>query len=370
MTPKPKPGAAAGWSLAAWLLAALLPLAASAADPPAIAKAGPEERARLAALIGEATQEGQVSYWDSVIQPETSDALAAEFRKQYGMPSGFKVNYTLSNTSGLVTRIDQELQANRVTIDIASSASLPWVFEHARAGRIMEYDSPQYAAYGRVFELGLGKKGYFAFDGAYIFVPAWNEDNLKFTGTSWKDVIGAIEPQRLSVGDASKSETYLATYVGLRKVLGEEYFRNLAKMSPSFLVRSEQIASRLVSGEDLMAFSGMPTRVYQFNKRGANLKYILPKEGVVLMAQASFILKDAPHPAAAKLWLDFMLSEEGQRIIVEGEAMMSGRTGFKSPIPDYAPAIETLNVIAVDWQSITTAEMQKARKEWSAIFGR
>lgn len=344
--------------------------AVGAQEPPAVAAATGAEKTRVQALIQDAAQEGTLSYWDAVIQPETNDELAAAFRKQYGLPSSFKVAYTLSNTSGLVTRVDQELQANRVTTDVAAIASLPWVFEHARHGDVLDYDSPQYAAYTKVFALGMGKKGSFAFNGSYIFVPMWSTDALDFKGTSWKDVIGAVPPARLSVGDVSKSEAYAATQIGLRKVLGPDYFAGIAKLAPTYLIRSEQIASRLVSGEDLMAFSGMPTRAYQFNQRGGKLKFLLPKEGVVLLPQAMFILKPAPHPASAKLWIDFVLSDAGQAILVKREALISGRDGFKSPIPDYAPSIESLNIIPIDWPAVSTDDLKQIRAEWSGIFSR
>jgi iron(III) transport system substrate-binding protein len=144
----------------------------------------------------------------------------------------------------------------------------------------------------------------------------------------------------------------------------------LAKMSPNLILRSENVAERLVSGEDLMAAGGMPTRAYQFNERGAKLKFMLPKEGVVLLPEATFILSDAPHPNAAKLWVDFVLSEAGQQIIVQHEALISGRDGFKSPLPDYAPAMESLKTIPVDWEKVTLDEMQKARDEWASLFMR
>jgi iron(III) transport system substrate-binding protein len=358
-------------SILAGALAGLaLSASAFAQEPPAVKTASGPEKARLQGLIKDAEKEGSINYWDAVIQPETNDDLSAAFRKHYGLPASFKVNYTLSNTSGLVTRVDQELQANKVTIDVAAIASLPWVFEHIRHGDVMEYDSPEYGAFSKIFSLGMGKKGYFAFNGAYVFVPMWSTDGLKFAGTSWKDVIGAVPSGRLSVGDVSKSEAYAATQIGLRKVLGPDYFQAVAKMQPTYLIRSEQIASRLVSGEDLMAFSGMPTRAYQFNQRGGQLKFLLPKEGVVLLPQAMFILKPAPHPAAAKLWIDFVLSAEGQAILVKREALISGRDGFKSPMPDYAPAIADLNVIPIDWPSISVDDMKKIREEWSGIFGR
>jgi len=343
-------------------------MAAAADEPPALAAAAPADKAALKELIDAAAKEGQVSYFDTIFQPETNDALVAEFLKQYGLPRSFKVGYTLSGTGALVTRVDQEIAAGRVSIDVAAVASLPWIYEHIGKGDILEYNSPQYAHYSNAIERGLAKKGYFGFTGAYVFVPMWNTENLDFKGTSWKDILGAVPPKRMSVGDATKSETYRATYFALRKVLDKSFWEALAKQSPNFILRSESVASRLVSGEDLMAQGGMPTRAYQFNQRGAKIKFLMPKEGVVVLPEAMFILKGAPHPAAAKLWTDFILSEAGQNIIVKREALISGRDGFKSPLPDYAPPLESLNAIPVDWAKVTTADLQKARDEWVGIF--
>lgn len=356
-----------GAALALTLFAQGLP---AAEEPPALKEAPAAGKDALRALIAAATKEGELSYWDTVIQSGTNAALTDAFRKYYGLPAGFKVNYSLALTTNLVTRVDQELSAGRVTMDVAAIASLPWVHDKVKAGQVMQYESPQYAYYKSAFGKGLGRDGYFAFNGAYIFVPMWNSEKLNFKGTSWNDVIGAVPSGRMSIGDAGKSQTYLATYIGLKTILKPEYFQRLAAMKPLLLVRSEQIASQLVTGQNLLAFSGMPTRAYQNNQAGAKLKFMLPKEGVVLLPQAMFILAKAPHPAAAKLWVDFMLSETGQKIMVDKEALMSGRSGFKSPLPQYAPPIDSLNVIKIDWDKVTTADMDKARTEWSGIFAK
>jgi iron(III) transport system substrate-binding protein len=268
----------------------------------------------------------------------------------------------------LITRVEQEVNSGNVTIDIASIASPPWINGLVRAGHIMQYDSPAYQAFGAAFAAGLGKPGYYAFNGAYIFVPTWNADTLTFNGKSWKDILGAAPPGRMSLNDSGNSATGVLTYMGLRSILGVEYFKDLAKMKPVFILRSEQTAERLISGQDLMAFGGMPTRVHQYNERGANLKFILPTEGVVLLGQASFILAKAPHPNAAKLWLDFTLSEQGQTILSKREALISGRSGFKSPLPEFAPAIDSLKLIKMDWDAIDQEAIRKAKAEWQGIF--
>jgi len=237
-----------------------------------------------------AKKEGSLTYWDVVIQPETNDALTAAFRKFYGLPNGFQIHYQLSATAPLVTRVEQEINANRVTIDVAAVGSPSWAFERAAAGDALEYDSPQYKFYADVMARGLGRKGIFAFNGAYLFVPMWSTDRTKFEGKSWKDLINAVPAGRISIGDVSKSVAYLATYAGQRNVLDVNYFKAIAAMKPSFLIRSEQVAGRLVTGEDLMAFSGMPTRAYQYNQKGGKLKFMLPEEGAVLLPQSMFIL--------------------------------------------------------------------------------
>ena len=349
-------------------MAMLFVAGALAQEPPAFKGASAEEKTRLTQLIEGAKKEGAVSYWDAIIQPETNDALTAAFRKHYGLPNSFKINYTLSVTVGLITRVEQEINANQVTIDVASVASPTWVFELIKGDRVLQYDSPEYKHYQMTFDRGLGQNGYFAFNGAYMFVPMWSEDHTKFAGKSYKDVLGAVPQGRLSIGDATKSATYLATYFGQSQALDKTIFTELAKRKPSFLVRSEQLAGRLVTGEDLMSWSGMPTRAYQYNQKGAKLKFLLPEEGVVMLPQSMFILKSAPHPNAAKLWVDFILSEEGQTILIKGEALMSGRSAFKSPLPEYAPPIDSLKLIKMDWKSLSTEQLKNVRAEWTSIF--
>ena len=124
------------------------------------------------------------------------------------------------------------------------------------------------------------------------------------------------------------------------------------------------ITVRISSGKS----GGMPTRAYQYNERGANLKFLLPEEGIVLLPQCSFILTKAPHPNAAKLWLDFVLSEQGQTILSKSEALISGRSGFKSPLPDYAPPIDSLKLIKMDWEKIGQDDIKAAKAEWLSIF--
>ena len=327
------------------------------------------EKDALRARIAAARAEGTLSYWDAVITPETNDELSAVFRRTYGLPSRFTVKYTLSATLNLVTRVEQETASGNVTIDVASLASPPWINSLVAAGHILRYESPEHARYARAIATGIGRAGWFVPLGAYCFVPSWNTETLpKFRGTSWRDVLKAVPPGRISTNDAPNSATGLLSYMGLRQNLGIDYFRELAKLKPRFIVRSEQTAEALVTGQDLMAFGGSPGRLLQSNEKGATLKFILPKEGIVLLGAGTFILAKAPHPNAARLWVDFVLSAAGQTILSKREGLISARSGFKSPLPEYAPGIDDLKLMPVDWNAITADDIRKAKEEWREIF--
>jgi iron(III) transport system substrate-binding protein len=355
---------------ASWLLIclALLTGTARADDPPAVVVAASDQKEALRSLIAAAKAEGAIAYWDAVITPETNDELTARFRETYGLPASFAVKYTLSATLNLVTRVEQEVGSGNVTIDVASLASPPWINSLVAGGHIMHYDSPEHIHYARAIATGLGRAGYFVPNGAYSFVPAWNADTLNFKGTSWRDVLGAVPAGRISTNDAANSATGLLSYMGLRQQLGIDFFHELAKMKPRFIVRSEQTAEALITGQDLMAFGGSPGRLFQSNEKGANLKFLLPKEGIVLLPAGTFILAKAPHPNAAKLWIDFTLSEAGQTVLSKREALISARSGFKSPLPDYAPAIDELTPMPIDWNKITTEDIRAGKAEWQSVF--
>ena len=354
---------------AAWFLVclALLTNPARAQDSPAVMAAPAAQKEALRATIAGAKAEGAISYWDAVITPETNDELATKFRQTYGLPASFAVKYTQSATLSLVTRVEQETGAGNVTIDVASLASPPWINSLVAGNHILRYDSPEHPKYARAIEAGLGRAGYFVPNGAYCFVPGWNADTLPFKGKSWRDVPGAVPPGRISTNDAPNSATGLLSYIGLRQHLGVDFFRELAKMKPRFIVRSEQTAEALVTGQDLMTFGGSPGRFMQSNAKGANLKFLLPKEGIILLPAGSFILAKAPHPNAAKLWIDFTLSQTGQMILSKREALISVRSGFKSPLPDHAPAIDDLVLMPIDWNKITQDDIRKAKAEWQGI---
>ena len=354
--------------VAALCIALTAAAAACAQEIPAAQGLSAEQRTALMALIDGAKPEGALNYTDTIFQPATNDLLAKAFREHYGLPSSFQVNYLHLQSEALITRLEQQISANKVEFDVAAVGSPTWAFEQQKAGVFLEYHSPQYPAYKAAFDAGLGMDGFFAFNMGYAQIPIWNTEVLDFKGKSWKDAVAAVTPGRFSIGDVAHSASHLTSYVGLRQIYEPDFFRGIAKKNPTFLFRSELSAQRVASGQDLIAFGGNPSRVLQFNQKGAKLKILYPEEGFTFLPQSAFILKAAPHPNAAKLWLDFVLSEKGQALLAQREAAISGRLGFVSPVPEVAPSFGELKIIKIDWSKMSADTLRKYRDEWVSMF--
>ena len=92
----------------------------------------------------------------------------------------------------------------------------------------------------------------------------------------------------------------------------------------------------------------------------------------MLQEQATAIFADAPHPNAARLWVDFLRSHEGQVIFELYEGRVPGRTGVPSSNPQITPDADTLFEMAFAPDYAATVRdpelVNRAMEEWASIF--
>ncbi len=93
---------------------------------------------------------------------------------------------------------------------------------------------------------------------------------------------------------------------------GREFHEKFAAQKPVFGRDYSIMARRIAQGEFPLY---LPYILSDYsNIRGLPVKYIVPEDGVTYGSYAAPILKNAPHPNAARLLADFYLSDEVQAI--------------------------------------------------------
>jgi ABC-type Fe3+ transport system substrate-binding protein len=78
----------------------------------------------------------------------------------------------------------------------------------------------------------------------------------------------------------------------------------------------------------------------------------------------------APHPNAAKLLVDFIFSEKGNKLFIDLEGVIAVRDGMKvsERIRKYSPPLEEINAIPMDWKSLDSGTANQFQEEFKEIF--
>lgn len=101
-----------------------------------------------------------------------------------------------------------------------------------------------------------------------------------------------------------------------RQVLGEEYWQKQAATKPVLFPSGAPLSDALVRGE--VSIAPLLYNIVWTKKRdGAPVEIFFPPEGVPINPYASGIPKSAAHPNAAKLFLNWCLSDEGQTFMIK-----------------------------------------------------
>jgi iron(III) transport system substrate-binding protein len=150
-----------------------------------------------------------------------------------------------------------------------------------------------------------------------------------------------------------------------RQVLGPDYWAKQAATKPRLYPSGAPASDALVRGEVSIA-PLLYNIVFPKKRDGAPLEIFFPPEGVPIVPYGSGIPKTAARPNAAKLYLDWCLSEEGQVYSIQH---LGNLTSLKSPPVN--PEGFDPNVVKIwvptfpDFQSLRDAWLE----DWNKVYG-
>lgn len=176
----------------------------------------------------------------------------------------------------------------------------------------------------------------------------------------WKDLITFYDPRT-----SSAAFSLLAT---LYQNFGEEktmaIYQGLVKSGAELTPTTPAGLSKLLSGEKPLMFYVVNNHYSGAVAKGAPLEFIVPKSGTVATPFSVAVLKDAPHSAAARLFVDFMMSDVQD--IVQKANEYALRNG--SAPPRGMPDLGSLKTLPLDI-SAALREQEKLIGVWKRATG-
>ena len=99
----------------------------------------------------------------------------------------------------------------------------------------------------------------------------------------------------------------------------------------------------------------------EFRSKGLDWKVVVPSDGQYAQYYSQAVTKDAPHPAAARLWQEFLYSTEGQNLWLKGYARPALMTSMESAGTLDKTAAAKLPKVTGTVSFPTEAEQSKAK---------
>jgi iron(III) transport system substrate-binding protein len=133
---------------------------------------------------------------------------------------------------------------------------------------------------------------------------------------TWTDLHGPKFKGQILMADPKASSAYLDLWDVLYRQYGDSFFQNLKANNPKFYASGVPATAALGAGEGAVAVPQSPSAVLALTDQGAPVDIIIPDLTVGVEIQASMTAAGkAAHPNAAKLMVNFMLTEEGQKLM-------------------------------------------------------
>lgn len=335
--------------------------------------------ADYASIIEAANKEGKVVVYTSTDLSQVKQ-LTEAFKARY---PNIELEFNDLGTTGTYNRVISEAAAGQTSADLSWTNAMDQQIKLVSDGLAQSYASPEAKnlpewavykdlAYGTTIEpLTLG------YNTALLKkedVPKTRADLTKYLNDNadqLKGKVGTFDPEK--AGSGFLFHTYDLKHLG-------DSFWDLAKafgkVEGKIYTSTGQLKEKLVSGEHVLVFNLIGSYALDWAKSSPTLGVQFTEDYTETFSRPLFITKEAPHPNAARVFLDFVLSKDGQRAVAQG-----GLPAIREDVGDDVLGIKQLNEMAngnlkpihID-ESLLEYQQPEKRAEflrtWNAAIGR
>jgi ABC-type Fe3+ transport system substrate-binding protein len=134
----------------------------------------------------------------------------------------------------------------------------------------------------------------------------------------WEDLLNPKLKGQIAQCTPDRSSSSHASYEVILQTMGWEkgweWLTKLAANTGIFTARSRDVPNVVSKGEFAVGFAVPSYMAFAEVLNGYDVKYVYPKNAYVT-PEPMAVLKGSPHPKAAHAFIEFILSEEGQRLV-------------------------------------------------------
>jgi iron(III) transport system substrate-binding protein len=310
---------------------------------------------RLARVETEARKEGSVRWASSTPQAWAEPALQV-FRKRY---PGIQVEYIRQSGRVLAERIVREHRAGKDDIDLIGTSAVTFA-GMKDAGVIAPYVSAEAAQLRKDMK---DADGWWAAYFGNIQAIVCNRNRVKTAPGDWKDF---LDPKWK--GEFSIDDTRYEWFYALQKIYGDQEVNRLIPgfiQNGVYLRRGGTLRAQLVgAGEESCGLAVYLNNVHDLLEKSAPVNYSVP-EPVLVVPVINMMAKLPPHPYAAILLYDFILTPAAMGSYTRANALAPARDNL--PLIKEVTELQGKRSYVIDVEA-SSRDYEKTVKEYSSLL--
>lgn len=300
--------------LLAMSLHAMPSIAQSDKELAAIAAYDGPDRARR--VLAGAKKEGELTLYGSIPVPDLT-AITDAFEKKYGI----KVKVWRSSSENVTQRIVTEARGGQPEVDVVETSTQ--AIESLRREQLLQRVHSPYAR--DLIPQAVFPHGEWIGTRLDVFVQAYNTAKVKKTELpkTYQDLLDPRWKGRLGI-EAEDVDWFSTVVRELGEEKGLKLFRDMVAINGVSVRKGHTLLVNLVaSGEIPLALTIYNYTVDRLKAKGAPIEILTIPPAVARISGVG-IAKKAPHPYAAMLLYDFMISE-GQPILAAHDYIVTSK---------------------------------------------
>ena len=313
-------------------------------------------------LEAAARAEGTLTWYVAQMDTQTAETFGRAFTAAH---PGIRVEVIRVTGQVVLQRLMLDIKNRTPHCDVFSTTDISHMPMLREKGELAPYTPETFADMRPEFK-ALAEPGWYYPTNAGRWILIHNRDKVP-TGTeprNWTDLLDPKWKGQVSVAHPAFSGGAGIWALAMTQRYGWSFFERLAKNNPR-VGRSTLDTVTLISGGECRVGPTFAPGAYQALDKGNPIAITQPSDGVVVMTFPSAVPAHAPHPNAARLFLDWMLSEAyGAMLTADGSEPIHARV---KPRADQPP---------LDGQTImapTVAEIRAGLPDlierWRETFG-
>lgn len=279
-----------------------------------------------------------------VVYSAGPEGLANKIIEGYEAKTGVKVEMFQGTTGKILARMEAE-KSNPV-VDVVILASLPSAQGLKEDGLTLPY--PEAVNADKLNPDWSDAEGNYFSTSASALGIAYNKKLVTTPPTSWEDLSKPEFKDQVNIPDPSLSGSALDFMTGYLSAKGDggwSLFESYKSNGVAMAGANQEALDPVITGAKGVVAAAVDYMTYKAKAKGEPVDIVYPKEGTVISPRPAAIMKSTQHEANAKAFIDYLLSDEAQKLVSDA-ALLPGRTDIQA---ENRANLDEIPQLKVDW---------------------